>query len=115
MLIKITPEITSAIKTIEDILISKNYSNLSSKKRTNRLSNEEVEKMIKNYGGSITERPSESLADLQVIKIEGNDFDTYHVDYDLYIDSKQSNLTLSLIVTNDNGDFVASIEDLHVL
>ncbi len=115
MLIKITPEIINAVKTIEGILISKNYKNLSSEKRTNRLSNDEVEKAIKNYGGSVTERPALSLSDLQVIKIEGSDFDTYHVDYDLYIDGKQSDLTLSLIVTNIDGNYVASIEDLHVL
>jgi hypothetical protein len=115
MLLKITPKIISAVKEIEALLVSKNYNNLSSGGRTNRLSNEEVEVAINNYGGSVTERPDDSLSDLQVIEIEGNDFKTYHVDYDLYVNGKQSDLTLSLIVTNQGNNYIASIEDLHVL
>ena len=81
----------------------------------NKLSNEEVEKAIKSYGGSVTERPDDTLSDLQLIKIEGNDFETYYVDYDLYIDGNQSDLTLSLLITNQSGNYITSIEDLHVL
>jgi len=115
MLTKLTPEIIRAIKDIESILVSKKYNELFSEKRTNRLSSEDVEKAIKDYGGKVTVRPPNSLSNIQAIKIEGSDIDTYRVDYDLYVDYKQSDLTLSVIVVKTKDKYVASIEDLHVL
>lgn len=102
-----------AIRQVEAILVSKDYSDAMA---NSRLTTEEIEKVVSEYCGKIDVAPDSYFQNVKAIPIAGTDPQRWAVDYDLWIDGKSSDLTLSLeLTTTDSaGNYTASIEDLHV-
>ena len=117
----ITKEIVEAVKEVETALIEGNYKSVAAESRPSRLSESEIETAIKEYGGTITKCPNTKIENLKIIEIgdmsHGKQVPSkWFVDLDLYIDEKQSDLTLSLhVVKNDDGTLLALVDNLHSL
>jgi len=99
-----------------EALVRKDYLFIESESLAGRLSAAEIETAIRDYGGNITPIPDDILEQLEVIPLENTENPTWFIDLDLWINSKQSDLTLSMEVVRDNtGKLIANILDLHVL
>ncbi len=113
---KITSKMIMALREVETALMKRDYAGLSNKFRESRLSEEEIRSAIKNYGGTITRIPDEKLLKIPVIRISGTDPIKWAIDLDLWMDKKPTDLTVSIILhENNDGNFIASIDDIHVL
>lgn len=69
---------------------------------------------IEEYGGEITLPPEEALNNPGFMEIYDEDNDA-SIDFDLWIDDEESDLTLSLyVVKNDDDKYQFNIEDIHI-
>lgn len=94
-------------------LAEKNYQQLRKNNNMGRLSQEEIERTLKEYGGHIT-LPREE--DIKYIYFYPSREKEYIAEIYLWIDNKESDLTLTLRLSkNKQGSFLASIENLRVL
>ena len=113
---KITSKMIGPLRDVETALIQKDYGKLDKKARGGRLSAEEIRNAINGYGGTITRMPDENLHQISIIKVLGTNPTEWAVDLDLWIDNRPSDLTVSIIIQASNGgNFMASIDDIHVL
>lgn len=111
-----TEKLISAVLQIEKALVNKDYKSVASgSDHKSRLTENEIEQALKAYGGELTVAPKKSLLRIHPIKIQNSKDESYAIDFDLWVDNKQSDLTVSLTVTNINNHFIASIDDIHVL
>lgn len=123
MFVTIPEEIKSAIREVENALAHGEYSLVGSESRPSRLTGEQIKSAISDYC-KLAKRervtvspegvPDNDRREATVRQEAGQTI--WLVDYDLWIDNRPSNLTLSLeIRKTDDGRWMATIDDLHVL
>lgn len=104
-----------AIQNLLNELVDGNYLLLEKDGRAGRLTANEIEKALEDYGQIITNVPEQSLKSLEGILVDGPD-ELWSVDVDLWtIEQGQSDLTLSLWVRVNEGRVTIQIIDLHVM
>lgn len=109
-------KIKLSIKNIESALVSKNYDKAISDSVESRLTAEEVKNTVESYGGEITTAPDEYFRELYPIEIKNSAPTRYALDFDLWVNGKRSDLTLSLtLIPDKEGNFSVSVDDLYVL
>ena len=104
--------IQKAVKKIEFALVSKDYKEVSS-----RLSEREISDAIANYSKNrkITLAPQSAYNKLEPIEMKFNP-EKWIVDFDLWFNGEQSDLTVSLTVEkNGKGKYLAVLDNLHIL
>lgn len=106
-------KIISAIYPVIRRLSENNYKELRQNNNMGKLSEEEIERVLKEYGGKLT-LPQEK--DLEEIYIYPCGEEEYIAETYMWIDNEQSDLTLVTRLKEVNKDqFSVSIEDLLVL
>jgi hypothetical protein len=115
MVNKITPDLIKIVKEIESLFISESLDKLPLINATSRIGIDDLKKVIKEYGGKVTERPLDTIVGMEIIRLENTESEIYCIDYDLYFNGQHSDLTLSIEITKTDGIYTTSIEDLHIL
>ncbi|MBI2010216.1 MAG: hypothetical protein HYS86_03510 [Candidatus Chisholmbacteria bacterium] len=111
----LSKEMAEAVLEVERALISKNYTSIGSESRNSRLSAKEIEQAIKEYGGLVTQASESEISKIKAIKVTKSNYPRWSVDYDLWIDNKLSDLTVSLTLTKEGKRITAVVDDIHVL
>ena len=96
--------------------IKEDYAKIVASDPRSRLSENDVKSAISVYKGKITPAPESYYKNLEIIKITGTEPVEYFVDFDLWIDNKQSDLTATFHLTEESkGVYQATLDDLHTL
>jgi protein tyrosine/serine phosphatase len=78
-----------------------------------RLTEQELEQAINDYGGKITSPPNNNFNDINIY--DTRDPNEVNIDYDLWTDNKKSDLTISVNLKQINDHVRFSVESIHVL
>lgn len=84
----------------------------------NDLPSEEIKETLATYlkdGDKVTPAPEEYMDSIKIIQVKNQPQLTWHVDFDLWVNNIRSNLTLLVLLSDDNGKIKAEIQDLHML
>lgn len=106
-------EIKNVLKKIISLLYSQDYNKLIELDYGKRLTAEEIKEGIEEYVGNLTLAPSEAFDKFNIY--ETNDKDIVNVEFDLWVNNKKSDLTLSVNIKNVGDKHIYAIQDLHVL
>ncbi|MBI3397427.1 hypothetical protein HY045_03045 [Candidatus Woesebacteria bacterium] len=119
MLTNLTNEMIRVIRREVESALVENKLDLISKDRVlGRLSKEEIETALFEYlkkGEKITHAPDDYFNSMEIIKVDQSEIPTWHIDYDLWIDNRRSDLTLSLELKEIDGVLKPFTLDLHIL
>lgn len=100
-------------KEIESLLVSKDYARIA---EHSRLTEEAIKKVLLDCGGIVTKAPETAYEKMSPVRVKNFHPPKWAVDFDLWIDNKQSDLTLELTVKSDkDGNLSAILDNLHVL
>lgn len=108
-------EIEKVIRQIEVELVNKNFDQVVSLATESKLSARDIEDSLSEYGGRVTIAPDYVFHSLEIIPLSGSDPKSWVVDFDLWIDGKRSDLTLSMEVSVTREGATYSINNLHVM
>ena len=102
---------------VVELLVQGKYEELESLSKTNRLTAQDLERAVADYGRSLTMPPMESLKQANVIEIGGSKPTKWYVGIDLWtVEEGRSDLTLELTLTDSLSDlYHIEVDDLHVL
>ena len=115
MVKNLTSDMIRSIRNIESALIDSKF-DLICKKNNKR--QKEIQQVLSEYlkdGETVTRAPDEYVSALNAIVVNNSNFPAWHVDYDLWINNKHSDLTMSLAIIKENNNIITSLEDLHVM
>jgi len=105
------------LKRLVGDLVYKKYDKIVSDRRNGSLTIEEIDRALREYPGNITMPPEETFSDFHMydhLRTQGDSSCT--VEFDLWYDSKQSDLTLSAEIVEENRrEYGIRIENIHVL
>ena len=73
---------------------------------------EELQIALKQCGGDLTLPPTEGFNEIDLYEISNREI---AFDFDLWVDNKKSDLTLSGRIINENDEYKYSIENIQVL
>jgi hypothetical protein len=97
-------------------LIDGNFSKLVESGEAGRLTAYEIQNVLNEYGGTLSIPPEEAYNDMEILLVENAHESTWVADFDLWVNNKRSDLTLSCtIIESENGELKIAIDDLHVL
>lgn len=97
-------------KNIVKILVEYDFEKLEKYHALSRVSKEDIIRVIKEYGGTLTDIPNEAYKTNAIEIYKYNDNSGYKVDIDLWFDYKRSDLTLQLDIKSDiNGEIQSFI------
>jgi hypothetical protein len=108
-------KIEKAIRGVEKALVDKDFKRVISLTKESRLTAQDIETTLNKYGGKVTIAPDYVFDSLEIIPISGPNSKSWHVDFDLWIDGKQSDLTLSLTTNLTDKGAILSIDNFHIL
>ena len=112
----IEQKIIVILKKLVSDLVDENYNKIFEYGYNGELTEEEIKKAVSEYGGVLT-IPSDNAYytdSMNIIEIKKNT--KYHIEFDLWIDNKRSDLTLICNVICENNNIrKLIIEDIHVL
>lgn len=105
-------EILNVIEFIVKLLAEKRYDDLYKADLNKRISTNDLQQAIIEYGGVVTIPPVETYTEADFYEINENECS---IDFDLWIDFKKSDLTLSCSIYKYAEKYHYSIDNLHVL
>lgn len=109
-------EFANAVKEIESAIIRKDYTEAASELRPGRLSRQQIEDVFSQQTEGLTPAPQIFLEQLTTTKIKTSLNPQWFVDFALWINGRESDLTLSLLIEQGkNGSLRAGISDIHTL
>ncbi|ODC02567.1 hypothetical protein BFW38_02400 [Terasakiispira papahanaumokuakeensis] len=109
-------EIKLLLKNLVLLIVGSRYAEIVNRGENGRLSASEMEDAINDYPGVITIPPDTAYDTAYVYDIYDNNTEARKIEFDLWYDDEVSDLTLSVDVHKDEkGDFVITIDDIHVL
>jgi hypothetical protein len=112
----IEQKIIDILKKLVSDLVDKNYNKIFEGQCNSELTEEEIKRAVYEYGGELT-IPSEGAYytdALNIIEIKKNI--EYHIEFDLWINSKRSDLSMIFNVIFENNKIKqVIIKDIHVL
>lgn len=86
-------EIRKITEKIVQFLVQGKFEEISNN-YIGRLSREQIEESINDYPGTITDPSKNAYKELDIVKVDNEEY--YMVDFDLWFDDEESDLTLSL-------------------
>lgn len=109
--------ISQLLRDLVGNLVRGNFEEIKKKGMMGRLTLEEIEDAIKSYPGTITMPPIESFKKFHKYDYDKSNQDKEGclVEYELWYDQQESDLTLSVAILQDLQEIHISIEDIHVL
>ena len=106
-------EIKKVVSDVIRNLSSRQYQTIYEQDVEKNLSAEIIEGLVSDYGGKIHVSTFEQLDECYIYYLKS---DSVRVEYDLIIDGKRSDLTITLIVSNpSDGEIGYALKDLHIL
>lgn len=111
----VSEKIEKIIRQVESALVNKDFDKAVSLAEESRLTAQDIEDVLNKYGGEVTIAPGYVFDSLEIIPIVGSNSKSWHVDFDLWTDGKQSDLTLSLTIDLTDKGTAFSIDDLHIM
>lgn len=114
-------ELKQTVHEVEELIYKKDYLNASSSVRGGRLNAQDIklaiEEGLKDFGhNQITLAPEESYNKLEAVMVRNSSPPQYFIDLDLWMDGKESDLTLQLfIIQNKEGKYIATVDNIHIL
>jgi hypothetical protein len=110
----LTPAIRDAVREVVDVLAAGRCDQLVSDRRAGRLTAEQLERAVREYGRTLVALPEEVWALVQVYRLE--DGSGVVLEVPLWTTEEgRSDLTLSLTAYDRDGAVAIEIDDLHVL
>lgn len=107
-------ECTILLKKVVSLLVNKKYNQLFEEDFKQEGEYANLWKNIENYGGVMTMPSEEAFESPKFLDIYKKSNDAC-LDFDLWIDGNESDLTLSLYIKSENGKYYYEIEDIHVM
>jgi len=115
--IYVMEELINLCKKVVESLVHNNYEFLEQVNALSRVSKEDIKRVLKEYGGTLSTIPDDAFNTnvFQVYKFKNDS--GYGIDLDLWINNCRSDLTLQLDVKTNEDDEIVSyiIDDIHVL
>lgn len=109
-------EVVSLVKKLVESLVANDIDGLVRRGENGRLSKEEIVNTLQDYPGEISLPPDEAYSNAVEYAIYDKKLEARKVEFDLWFDGDVSDLTLSVDVRKGGfGNFVISIDDIHVL
>lgn len=110
-------ELIIICKTVVDCLIEEKYNLLKQENVLNRVSENDIRRVLKDYGGSLTKIPDEAFKTNAFDVYKYNDNSGYKIDLDLWINNARSDLTIQLEIKDDGSKkkFLHRILDVRVM
>ena len=106
--------IKNETERIVELLVKGDYKTLLKLDSNNKLTEDEIKRIILDYGGILTMPPKEAYDTVGIIEIDFQKEVLIH--FDLWIDNERSDLTLIYeFLKIDDHTYVFGIEDIHVL
>lgn len=104
------------IKNLVELLVNSKFAEIVTRNENGRLSEDEIKVAINDYPGSITLPPDSAYDTVCVYDVYDESTEARKVEFDLWYDEEISDLTLSAdIHKSESGEFVITIDDIHVL
>lgn len=108
--------IKQLLKNLVLLIVGAKFSEIVAREENGRLSARDIEEAIKDYPGAISVPPESAYDDAYIYDVYDADTEARKIEFDLWYDNESSDLTISVDVhKNRNGEFVISIDDIHVL
>ncbi len=108
--------INEAVREVEESLVNGDYKKYSNEENKGRLTEEQIKNVIEKHPGNLTLSPIEEYNSIKVLEVKNTLIPTSAIDFDLWFDNKQGDLTLQLTITKElDGALVPFIEDIHTL
>lgn len=104
--------IVQLCKRITACIQEGDYGSLARDHALCRVSEQDIRRVLGEYGGSVTSIPEEAFHSSAYTVYTYKDGTGYHVDLDLWIDEKQSDLTLQVEINVDENQ---EIRGYHIL
>jgi hypothetical protein len=106
-------EIIIIAELIVKLLAEERYNELYEGDLNKSISANELQQAVLEFGGKITVPPTaEAYGEIDIYKINENECS---IDFDLWIDFRKSDLTLSCSIYKHDEKYDYSIDNLHVL
>lgn len=111
------PDLRWVVEEIVTRLVAKDYGQLETLTKGQRLPAEEMASAIEEYGKTLVMPPAEAFDDLDVVEVKGSKLRTFGIRFPLWTSEEgRSDLTLELTVSGDaDANPTIQIDDLHVL
>ena len=107
-------KVIEVLRHVNQLLVEKKYDQLYEENFNKEGNFGALWLNIEEYGGEITLPPEEALNNTGFMEIYDEDNDA-SIDFDLWIDDEESDLTLSLYVVKKEDDkYQFNIEDIHI-
>jgi|LakMenE01Jun11ns_1017448.scaffolds.fasta_scaffold9176253_1 hypothetical protein len=112
----VNDQLEHAVRSFVNLLVELNYSDAVSHCSDSRLSGEDLEKVIRDYGRTLIEPPAHAYKDLDSIAVTGVAIATWSVVAPLWTSEEGlSDLSLELTVRQNENTWIIQLDDLHVL
>jgi hypothetical protein len=102
-----------AVREVVEALASGRYGQLVTDGRAGRLTAEELERVVREYGRTLVPLPEEAWALIEVYPLD--DGSGVALDVPIWTNEGRSDLTLQLTASERDGAVAIQIDDLHVL
>ncbi len=98
------------------LLVTKEYGRIAELTGGIRMTAEEIDRAISDYGRTLVNLPENADQLLDVIRVDGTTREQYSVRMPLWTEQEgRSDLTLDLMITANGDQLVVELHDIHVL
>ena len=105
-------KIIQVLKQVNNLLVEKKYEELYKEDFIQDGNYENLWLNIKEYGGQITMPSDKALNNPKLLEIVNNEA---MIEFDLWVDGEESDLTISLLVAQKKDDtYQFNIEEIHI-
>jgi hypothetical protein len=106
-------DIHGIIKKCVELMVNGDFIELERANMNGRLSVEDIRFELSDYPGKLSIPPNESYKEMDIYKVHTGGW--RNVNFKLWYDNQESDLTLSVRVKQTSGDPELQIQDIHVL
>lgn len=107
-------ELSLLVKGLVKKLINKEYELIYQTGMSGEYTSQEIEGLINEYGGTLTEPPLEDYEEMDIYEIDEEP--EYVIEYDLWVDNEKSDLTLTATIRyEEDKETQITIDNIHVM
>ncbi|MGQ7249270.1 DUF7668 domain-containing protein [Halomonas sp. V046] len=110
-------EIERIVRKIVDQLVQKQYSSLEKETDGIRLTSKEISNAVDGYGRNLIQPPNSAFSDIDAIKVDIADADTWSIRFDLWTEQEgRSDLSLeATLIKSADKKIRIELDDIHVM